>query len=298
MTLQPSMLVLPMPAVLVIAGVDSSGGAGLLRDIRTLTELGVDSLCAVTAVTAQTNSNVSTVHHVPPSVIGAQIAAALATRPIAAVKIGMLGTSATVGAVAKALSPHAGTVPIILDPVLVATSGGVLLDAGGRDAMREQLFPMATLVTPNLPEAAMLLGRAPATPARCNPAMPTTCEPAPTVKVNPLSDEADVIDQARQLLMYGASAILIKGGHADEQHAIDYLVTRSGFVHRFSLRRVRSTHRGTGCALASAIAARMALGDTLERACHQAKGYVHASISRAGGMEASVAADSPDINRR
>jgi hydroxymethylpyrimidine/phosphomethylpyrimidine kinase len=273
MTLQPSMLVLPMPAVLVIAGVDSSGGAGLLRDIRTLTELGVDSLCAATAVTAQTNSNVSTVHHVPPSVIGAQIAAAVATRPIAAVKIGMLGTSATVKAVAEALSLHGGTVPIILDPVLVATSGGVLLDAGGRDAMREQLFPMATLVTPNLPEAAMLLGRAPTTPA-------------------------DVIDQARQLLMYGASAILIKGGHADGEHAVDYLVTRSGPVHRFSLPRAKATHRGTGCALASAIAARMALGDTLEHACHHAKGYVHASISRAGGMEASVAADSPDINRR
>jgi hydroxymethylpyrimidine/phosphomethylpyrimidine kinase len=276
-----------VPAVLVIAGVDSSGGAGLLRDIRTLTELGVDSLCAVTAITAQTNSNVSTVHHVPPSVIGAQIAAALATRPIAAVKIGMLGTSATVEAVAEGLSILGNRVPIILDPVLLATSGGVLLDTAGRDAMCERLFPMATLVTPNLPEEAMLLegeaampvGGGAALPLACEAVLPQVREPAPTMKLRPSLDEADVIDQARQLLMHGATAILIKGGHADGEHAVDYLVTRSGPVHRFSLPRAKATHRGTGCALASAIAARMALGDTLERACHGAKEYVHALIS-------------------
>ena len=259
-----------MPAVLVIAGVDSSGGAGLLRDIRTLTELGVDSLCAVTAVTAQTNSSVSTIHHVPPSVIRAQIAAALATRRIAAIKIGMLGTSASVKAVAEALSIGSSSVPTILDPVLVATSGGVLLDAGGREAMYERLFPMATLVTPNLPEAAMLLEGRARLPLECEAALPPGREP-----------ETALIDQARQLLMYGSTAILIKGGHADGEHAVDYLVTGSGPVHRFSLPRAKATHRGTGCALASAIAARMALGDTLEHACREAKKYVHGLISTA-----------------
>jgi hydroxymethylpyrimidine/phosphomethylpyrimidine kinase len=254
-----------MTAVLIIAGVDSSGGAGLLRDIRALTELGAEALCAVTAVTAQTNAEVVSVHYVPPSVIGTQVSAALAARRVSAVKIGMLGTAAIVEAVADSLLTRHSGVPIVLDPVLLATSGGVLLDAEGREAMRGRLFPMATVITPNLPEAAALLG----------------CEPA--------VDEPAAIDQAQQLLSYGPDAVLIKGGHGTGTQAVDYLVTRSDPIRPLPLPRVDAIQRGTGCALASAIASGLAAGATLEKACTEAKEYVHRLISRTGTPAAAKA---------
>src|ERR1700761_1558490 len=128
-------------AVLVIAGTDSSGGAGLTRDVRALSDLGMDSLCAVTAATAQTNSRVTAIHHIPPDIIREQIAAAFATGRVAAVKIGMLGNRVTVAAVVAGLRA-AMPVPTVLDPVLLSSSGGVLLDADGKAAMRENLFPL------------------------------------------------------------------------------------------------------------------------------------------------------------
>src|SRR5215469_10141933 len=140
------------PAVLVIAATDSSGGAGLTRDVRVLSDFSVDALCVVTAVTAQSDQQVTAVHHVPPDVVRAQLTAALATRQVGAIKIGMLGTRATVEAVAEALP--ASDVPIVLDPVLVSSSGGVLLDDAGRAALIRLLMPRATLVTPNVPEVA------------------------------------------------------------------------------------------------------------------------------------------------
>ena len=237
-------------AVLLIGGLDSSGGAGLSRDVRTLTDLRVHPLCVATAVTAQTNSQVIDVHHVPARMISAQIESAWATRRISAIKIGMLGTEASVQAVAESLLAHANHTPIILDPVLTATSGGMLLEAEGRDALRRQLFPLATLVTPNLPEAAALLGS--------------------EGSVN----EDGVIAQAQQLLAWGPAAILVKGGHGAGDQAVDHLVMRSGATRRFALPRMHATQRGTGCALASAIAAELALGATLENACYNAKQYV------------------------
>lgn len=240
-----------MTAVLLIGGLDSSGGAGLSRDVRTLTDLRVDALCVATAVTAQTNSDVIEVHHVPAGTIRAQIKAALATRRISAIKIGTLGTAMSVQAVAEGLHAQASRTPIVLDPVLVATSGGVLLDGDGRDALRKHLFPLATLVTPNLPETTALLG------------------------VESVTNEDSVIAQAQQLLSWGPAAVFIKGGHGAGDQVIDYLVTRSGTLQRFALPRVQRTLRGTGCALASAIAAGLASGATLENSCHQAKEYVH-----------------------
>lgn len=134
--------------MLVIAATDSSGGAGLTRDVRVLADSSVDALCVVTAVTAQSDRRVTAVHHVPPEIIRAQIAGAFATRAIGAIKVGMLGTAATVEAVVEALSTamagrrvSGGTPPMVVDPVLVSTSGGVLLDAGGRAALLEHLFP-------------------------------------------------------------------------------------------------------------------------------------------------------------
>jgi len=145
------------PVVLVIAGSDSSGGAGLIRDVQVLSDLGVDSLCAITAVTAQSDSQVRAVHLMPAELVRAQISAALATRPVDAIKIGMLGNRAIVEAVAQCL-PARTAIPIVLDPVLVSSSGGVLLDARGRTALLEKLLPQSTLVTPNVPEIAALLG--------------------------------------------------------------------------------------------------------------------------------------------
>jgi hydroxymethylpyrimidine/phosphomethylpyrimidine kinase len=284
----------PRPAVLVIAATDSSGGAGLTRDVRVLTDFGVDALCVVTAVTAQSDKKVTAVHHVPPEVIRAQIAAAFATRQIGAIKIGMLGTQATVEAVVAELlavrsssdvSAHmggqsggsplgasvraegrrqrsglnaslAGAIPIVVDPVLVSTSGGMLLDAAGQAALTASLFRIATLVTPNIPEAAALLG-----------------EPL-------AANEADLIRQGEKLLGFGSEAILLKGGHRDGEEAVDLLISGAS-IERIASKRVVGSCRGTGCALASGIAAGLAAGNSLGEACRAAKHYVAAMLAPA-----------------
>ncbi|HEY6823344.1 MAG TPA: hydroxymethylpyrimidine/phosphomethylpyrimidine kinase, partial [Steroidobacteraceae bacterium] len=146
-----------MTTVLVIAGSDSSGGAGVTRDVHTLTQLGVQARCVVTAVTAQSDASVYAVHVLPAELVRAQLAAACATGPVDAIKIGMLARRATVLAVCAAIP--AGALPIVLDPVLASSSGGELLDAQGREALRTTMLPRATLLTPNIPEAAALLGR-------------------------------------------------------------------------------------------------------------------------------------------
>lgn len=237
------------PAVLVIAGSDSSGGAGLVRDIRVLADLGCEALCAVAAVTAQTHGHVVSVHHVPPEVVRTQIRAALDSTAIGAIKIGMLGTAATVSAVADSL-PRGGAIPIVLDPVLLASSGGVLLDEAGRAEMVARLFPLATVLTPNIPEAASLCGTAPAA-----------------------SREA-LLAQARSLLATGVRAVLLKGGHAAGAEAVDLLLSADGAPQWLSSARLEASCRGTGCALASAIAAGLAAGSSVEEACRRAKQYV------------------------
>lgn len=237
------------PAVLVIAGSDSSGGAGLVRDIRVLADLGCEALCAVSAVTAQTHGHVVSVHHVPPEVVRTQIRAALDSTAIGAIKIGMLGTAATVSAVADSL-PRGGAIPIVLDPVLLASSGGVLLDEAGRAEMVTRLFPLATVLTPNIPEAASLCGTAPAA-----------------------SREA-LLAQARSLLATGVRAVLLKGGHAAGAEAVDLLLSADGAPHWLSAARLDASCRGTGCALASAIAAGLAAGSSVEEACRSGKQYV------------------------
>jgi hydroxymethylpyrimidine/phosphomethylpyrimidine kinase len=235
-------------AVLVIAGSDSSGGAGLARDIRVLTECGVDALCAITAVTAQTNAKTGGIHHVPAALVGEQIAAAFATRTVNAIKIGMLGTAATVEAVAASLPDSMP--PMVIDPVLVASSGGVLLDGNGVAAMRQLLLPRTTLFTPNIPEAAALLN-----------------EPA-------ADDVTTMIEQAQRLLSMGPRAVLLKGGHADGTEAIDILVWGDGDSLILASPRSTLQRRGTGCALASAAAAALARGAAINDACRAAKRYI------------------------
>ena len=238
-----------MSAVLVIAGTDSSGGAGVARDVHTLARFGTDVMCAVTAVTAQSNSRVTAVHPVPPDTVRAQIDAALATGRVGAIKIGMLGTRAIVLAVAACLPPRE-QVPMVLDPVLASSSGVALLDAGGREALRESLVPRATLFTPNIPESAALLGAEPAT------------------------SEEELLRQAHAWLALGSAAVLIKGGHGSGSEAVDLLLSAGGSPRRLIASRSAKTQRGTGCALASGIAAGLAAGLELGEACARAKRHV------------------------
>ncbi len=237
-----------MSAVLLIAGVDSSGGAGLARDLRTLAQLGTPVLCAVTAVTVQSDTQLIASHLMPPQLVSAAIAAALVSGRVTAVKVGMLGSAAIVRAVAAAL-PGTLEAPIVLDPVLASSSGGSLLDAAGRAALSEWLLPRATLLTPNVPEAALLLG------------------------VPPAAGEAALLQQAQQLRARGARAVLLKGGHATGALATDYLVSASG-TQRLATARRAGSRRGTGCALATAIAAGLAAGLPLAAACQRAKDHV------------------------
>jgi hydroxymethylpyrimidine/phosphomethylpyrimidine kinase len=233
---------------LIEASRGDKGSAGVIRDVRVLTDCGVDALCAITAVTVQTNARTGNVHHVPATLIEEQISAAFATRAIRAIKIGMLGTAETVAAVASSLPES--TPPIVIDPVLVASSGGVLLDDAGIAALREQLLPRTTLLTPNIPEAATLLGERSA------------------------HDVATMIEQAQRLLRMGPRAVLIKGGHADGDEAVDVLVWGDGESLILASPRSAARQRGTGCAFASAAAASLAHGATISEASRAAKRYI------------------------
>jgi hydroxymethylpyrimidine/phosphomethylpyrimidine kinase len=244
-----------LSAVLIIAGTDSSGGAGLTRDVATLAHFGLEALCAVTAVTAQTDTAVTAVARLPAPLVSAQLASALASGRVRAGKIGMLGGADIVAAVSAALPPRE-RVPLVLDPVLAASSGGELLDAPGRAALRAQLLPRTTLLTPNIAEAAALLGKAAAI------------------------SEQEVIAQGRALRALGPTAVLMKGGHARGTLATDWLIAADGSERSFSAPRVARELRGTGCALSSAIAAGLGAGLGLAAACEQAKRYVSESLQR------------------
>ena len=237
------------PVVLVIAGTDSSGGAGLTRDLRVLAECEVGAVAAVTAVTAQSHTHVGAIHTIPPDLIREQIAAALEANDVRAIKIGMLGTRACVEAVARTLPLHEA-IPIVLDPVLAASSGKPLLDEGGRAALCDLLLPNVTLLTPNIPEAAALLG------------------------VPPSSDESVLVSYAQRLRALGPYAVLIKGGHGSGAECVDILATGDDQIERLSSPRLQVSMRGTGCALASATAAGLARRLPLPYACRFARTYL------------------------
>jgi hydroxymethylpyrimidine/phosphomethylpyrimidine kinase len=239
-----------LPAVLVIAATDSSGGAGLARDLATLAHWPVEARCVVSAVTAQSHRRVSAIHPVPPAIIRAQLDAALECGPVHAIKIGMLGTAQAVRVVAAGIPD---SVPVVLDPVLVASSGGMLLSAEGQRALRE-LLPRVTLLTPNIPEAAALLGEAPA------------------------GNPEALIGQARRLLALGPAVVLLKGGHDTGEEAVDHLVDAQA-VQRLRSRRLPGTRRGTGCQLASGIAAGLAVGLQVAAACERARDHVLQRLS-------------------
>ena len=234
------------PPVVIIAGSDPSGGAGVSRDVDTLARIGGEARAVITAVTVQTDRAVERIASLPPVLVTAQLNAALAGRIPGAIKIGMLGSAAIAAAVAKRLA--AETAPIVLDPVLAASSGAVLTDRACRDAMIEMVFPQTHLLTPNLQEAAALTS------------LPHT--------------EAAIPQQAEALLALGPRHVLIKGGHGGGDEAVDHLFSNSGQAVRFSAPRRHGSPRGTGCTMATAIAGFLAAGQDLQQACHGAKELV------------------------
>ena len=245
--------------VLAIAGSDSGGGAGVQADIKTITALGGYAASAITAVTVQDTLGVHAIHRVPPPIIAAQIRAVLADIGADAIKTGMLGDAAAVEAVLAALAGWPD-IPLVVDPVMVATSGDVLNSADALDPLR-RLIARAALVTPNAPEAAALTGIAVAT-------------------------TDDLRRAGEALLTQGVSAVLMKGGHVPGESVIDLLMTPDGETLLEGPRiETRHTH-GTGCTLASACAVGLAQGLTLEVAVARAWAYVGEAIRRAPGFGA------------
>jgi hydroxymethylpyrimidine/phosphomethylpyrimidine kinase len=241
---------------LTIAGSDSGGGAGIQADLKTFAAFGVFGASAVTAVTAQNSMRVGAVQLIPAEMVAAQIEAVFIDLPVASVKIGMLGNADIITAVARTLSRH-GASGIVLDPVLVATSGARLLPEEAVDTLITLLLPKALLLTPNLPEAAALTG-------------------SPIAR-----DEAAMIVQARTLLAMGTRAVLIKGGHDAGTQSTDLLVDADG-VTRFATERLNvGDIHGGGCMLSSAIAAGLARGQPLAASIAHAKHFVSRTLAAA-----------------
>jgi hydroxymethylpyrimidine/phosphomethylpyrimidine kinase len=245
-----------IPIALTIAGSDSSGGAGIQADLKTFAAFGVYGASVITALTAQNTQGVTGIHQVPADFVTAQIDAVFGDLDVKAVKIGMVSERAVIEAIVAGLkrwSPR----HIVLDPVMVATSGDHLLAPDAIEALRLELIPRAVLITPNLPEAAALLDEQIAL------------------------SETQIESQGKRLLAMGASAVLIKGGHGKGAESIDYLIREAGVVALAAPRiAARNTH-GTGCSLSSAIAAGLAKGDDLETAVRNAKIWVTAAIAAA-----------------
>ncbi len=245
--------------VLVIAGSDSGGGAGIQADIKAVMALGGFATTALTALTAQNTRGVSAVLPVPPEFLRAQIDAVMADIGADAVKTGMLPDTASIETVATFLEALNPVLPFVMDPVMVATSGDRLQSTEALQALKTRLIPRATVLTPNIPEAELLLGTA-------------------------IPDEAAQRDAAVALLALGAGAVLVKGGHLTGETVTDILATPAGVVAMTGARIASTSTHGTGCTLASAIAAGLAQGMALEAAVRGARAYVAAAIRAAPGL--------------
>jgi hydroxymethylpyrimidine/phosphomethylpyrimidine kinase len=249
-----------VPIALTIAGSDSSGGAGVQADLKSFAALGVYGASVITALTAQNTRGVSGIHLVPPAFVTAQMDAVFGDLDVKAVKIGMVAQPATIDAIAAALTRWSPA-NIVLDPVMVATSGDRLLSADAVAGLRKKLIPRAALITPNLAEAAALLD-----------------EPV-------ASSEAAIADQGKRLLAMGCPAVLIKGGHGQGAESIDYLFGANGTIALPAPRIITENTHGTGCSLSSAIAALLAKGEALETAVRHAKAWVTAAIAAADRLD-------------
>jgi hydroxymethylpyrimidine/phosphomethylpyrimidine kinase len=245
--------------VLVIAGSDSGGGAGIQADIKTITALGAFAATAITALTAQNTRGVHGVMPVPPAFIRQQIEVVLSDIGADVIKIGMLGDVATIGTVCDAIRDFAPGLPVVLDPVMVAKGGQALLAAEAVAILRGRLLPLSSVITPNLPEAEALTGL--------------------TIRT-----EADMRVAATTILAMGVPAVLLKGGHLESDTIVDLLATGTG-MQAFSAPRIATRHtHGTGCTTASAVAAGLAQGLTLRDAVIRARLYVRAAIEAAPGL--------------
>jgi hydroxymethylpyrimidine/phosphomethylpyrimidine kinase len=245
-----------VPVALTIAGSDSSGGAGIQADLKTFAALGVYGASVITALTAQNTLRVSGIHQVPAEFVTAQIDAVFSDLAVGAVKIGMVAQLDNIDAIAAGLKRWSPK-HVVLDPVIVATSGDRLLASEAIEALRSKLIPCASIITPNLPEAAALLD-----------------EPV-------AESEAAVEHQGKRLLAMGCRAVLIKGGHGEGAESIDYLIGPQGTRALAAPRVATKNTHGTGCSLSSAIAAGLAKGEGLETAVGNAKAWISAAISAA-----------------
>lgn len=245
--------------VLVVGGSDPSGGAGIEADIKTVTALGAYAMTAITALTVQDTEGISEIHAVPAGFVGRQLRTLLADIDAEAIKIGLLGSAEMVNVVALALQEAAAGVPIVLDPVLSSTNGTALLEPDGLHSLMTTLLPMASLVTPNLDEAAALTGR-------------------------PVKTLEDMQAAAEALVGMGAGAALVTGGHLAGDELFDVLLDADG-ITTYEDRRIDSRHtHGTGCTLSSAIAAGLAVGKSLQEAVAEARRFVRRAIAAAPGL--------------
>lgn len=245
--------------VLIIAGSDSGGGAGIQADIKAVTALGGYAATAVTAITVQNTRGVFGVHPIPLDVVRDQIRVVLEDIGADVLKTGMLATVETVEVVAEAIDAHAANIPLVVDPVMIAKGGHPLLEAKAQDTVRRLMLPRAALVTPNAPEAEALTG----------------------ATVEDLDGQKRA---AEKLLALGAKAALVKGGHVEGPIVRDVLATPAGFTVFESARIQTDATHGTGCTLASAIAAKLAQGDGLPEAVRAAREYLLEAIRRAPGF--------------
>jgi hydroxymethylpyrimidine/phosphomethylpyrimidine kinase len=248
------------PRLLSIAGSDSGGGAGIQADLKTFSALGCFGMTAITALTAQNTTGVRAIHAVPPGMLRDQIDAVLEDIGVDAVKVGMLHSPEIVQAVASAIDRHA--LPyVVLDPVMVATSGAVLIDSPAITALVHELFGRAVLITPNLDEASLLVGRT-------------------------LRSEDDMQAAAHELLAKGANAVLVKGGHLAGEVVSDLLQISGAAPHWMRAPRIATANtHGTGCTLSSAIAAYLALGYTLADAVEAARSYVRGALAAGAAVK-------------
>lgn len=235
---------------LSIAGFDNSGGAGIQADLKTFSALGCYGMTVLTAIAAQNTRGVKSCHDIPLACIQDQLETIFDDIPPNAIKIGMLYSAPIITLIADFLKQHAQGIPVVLDPVMLAKSGDALLKPEAIDALKTQLMPLCTLITPNLPEAQALVGQ---------------------------NDSGHAL--ANALLSLQSKAILLKGGHAEGNTADDILLMQTGEAHTLSLPRIASknTH-GTGCTLSAAICSYLAHGDTLHDACAKAKSYLHGAM--------------------
>ncbi|MBX3453060.1 bifunctional hydroxymethylpyrimidine kinase/phosphomethylpyrimidine kinase [Ferrovibrio sp.] len=245
--------------VLIVAGSDSGGGAGIQADIKAVTMLGGFAATAITALTAQNTLGVHGVHEVPAAFVAQQMRVVLEDIGADAIKTGMLNSPSVIEAIVRVLDDVAPHIPLVVDPVMVAKGGARLLQPEAEVALIEQLIPRATIITPNLPEAEALIGKA-------------------------IPDAAAMPAAAHSLLGLRPKAVLLKGGHLDSSELLDLLQTPEGET-RFLAQRIdsRSTH-GTGCTLASAIAAGLAFGKPLRQAVAEARDYVRQAMLTAPGL--------------